>query len=81
MGLPVTLLSPLTPYKTGCKPFVYRQSDTLAPLNAKNPSKHNINHILHMDFMAAVTTRISIKETSEVAFVLLRLFLMVNSPK
>ena len=26
-------------------------------------------------------TRMSIKETSEVAFVLLRLFLMVNSPK
>jgi hypothetical protein len=34
-----------------------------------------------MDFMAAVTTRISILGTSEVAFVLLRLFLMVNSPK
>ena len=43
---PVTLMSPLTPFSGGCKPSVYRRSDTLAPLNAKNPSKHNSSHTL-----------------------------------
>ena len=28
-----TLITPLTPFQGGCKPCVYRHSDTLTPLN------------------------------------------------
>ena len=34
---PYTLMTPLTPSETGCRPCVYRGFDTLAPLNAKFP--------------------------------------------
>jgi hypothetical protein len=30
-----TLVTPLTPFQGGCKPCVYRHSDTLTPLNQK----------------------------------------------
>jgi hypothetical protein len=36
-------MSPLTPYKTGCKPCVYRRSDTLAPLNKKISLYKNVD--------------------------------------
>ena len=40
---PDTLMTPLTPYKTGCKPSVYRRSDTLAPLNKKISLYKNVD--------------------------------------